>query len=283
MRRDGRGLKLPRVPSRTFLTSSGIVGVVCKQLACGVFAGERFMSISRSLLLLPFIALVLATSSALQAQVSGQRWSERIQSAHPIVLGRGATKLTSTLQDEEAESDSNQEEDSDADSDESAEAGGESLAPLQDQDLSISVRIVSTSIDSIGTGQLPDPTEYADAKDPRWLPDGISRGVSSKPVYWRPSLVFHHPLHWEDAMLERHGHQRWGHLQPLVSGAKFFGVIALQPYLHTLNRPWECQYALGNYRPGSCAPVVQDHLPWDKRAAAVQTLTTAGLFWAAPL
>lgn len=240
------------------------------------------MSISRSLLLLPFTALVFLASSALQAQVTGQRWSDKIQSAHPIVLGRGAPKLTSI---QESDDSAAEEEDDleDADSDKSTEAAQESLAPLQNEELSIAVRVVSVSIDSIGTGQLPEPARYADSSEAQWLPDGISRGVSSKPVYWRPSLVFHHPLHWEDAMLERHGHQRWGHLQPLVSGAKFFGVIALHPYLHTLNRPWECQYALGNYRPGSCAPVVKDHLPWDKRAAAVQTLATAGFFWAAPL
>jgi hypothetical protein len=280
---DGRGLKLPRVLRRTFLTSSGIVGVVCKQMACEVFAGERFMSISRSLLLLPFTALVLLTSSALQAQVPDQRWSDRIQSAHPIVLGRGVTKLTSAQQTGDSDSTDQKSSDQNGDSEASPMARQESLTPLQDQELTIEVRVVSISMDSIGTGQLPESARYADAREAQWLPDGISRGVSSKPVYWRPSLVFHHPLHWEDAMLERHGHQRWGHLQPLVSGAKFFGVIALHPYLHTLNRPWECQYALGNYRPGSCAPVVKDHLPWDKRAAAVQTLATAGFFWAAPM
>ncbi|MEM8735188.1 MAG: hypothetical protein AAGG44_13240, partial [Planctomycetota bacterium] len=177
-------------------------------------------------------------------------------------------------------------QDSDAnDAEESEENGasGESLAPLQDKELTIAVNVVNTSISDIGTGLLPDAESDSWDQGLQMLPDGAARGASYKCVHWRPSLVFHHPLHFEDAMLERHGHNRWGHLQPLASGAKFFGTIVLHPYLHTLNRPWECQYALGHYRPGTCAPVLKDHLPWDRRAAAVETLALAGFFWAAPL
>lgn len=177
-------------------------------------------------------------------------------------------------------------QESDAGSDEEIQdtnESGESLAPLQDKELTIEVNVVNTSLTDIGTGLLPDAESDSWDQGLQMLPDGSARGVTYKSVHWRPSLVFHHPLNFEDAMLERHGQDRWGHLQPLASGAKFFGSIVVAPYLHTLNRPWECQYALGHYRPGTCAPVLKDHLPWDRRAAAVETLSLAGFFWAAPL
>lgn len=158
-----------------------------------------------------------------------------------------------------------------------------SLAPLQRRELSSDVRAINTSSDDIGTSILPTPAALASWGDQVPLPDGVARGATFQCVHWRPSLICHHPLYFQDVMLERHGHDRFGYLQPFASGAKFFGTIFMAPYLKTLQHPGECQYALGYHRAGTCAPVLKSHIPWDKRAAAVETLSLAGFFWAAPL
>lgn len=159
----------------------------------------------------------------------------------------------------------------------------ESLAPLQNRPLTIQVSAVSTSEDDIGTDLVPTP-----APGERWstttaLPDGIARGAMFQCVHWAPSLICHHPLYFQEVMLERHGHDRFGYLQPVASGTRFVGTIFLLPYLKTLKHSCSCEYALGYHRAGSCAPCLKDHIPWDKRAAAVETLSVAGFFWAMPL
>ena len=187
-----------------------------------------------------------------------------------------------TSEDSEDETDSDGDSESDEES-ESTTDSGESLAPLQNRKLAITVRVVDTSIEGIGTGAIPEGAFRERRLDPIVLPDGMARGASAKCVHWRPSLIQHHPLIFEDAMLERHGHSRWGHFEPVASGGKFFAAIALHPYLNTLNRPWDCQYALGHYRPGTCAPTLKNSIPYDRRAATVQGLALGGLFWGAPL
>lgn len=164
---------------------------------------------------------------------------------------------------------------------ENEKAARAELTPLLTRDLSIQVRTVSTSAADLG-GLLPEP-EARVGTGPRALPDGAARGAPFKCVHWKPSAICHFPLYFEDAMLERHGHTRFVHLQPVVSGAKFFGTLPLIPYLTSLQPACEPTYALGHFRPGSCAPVLKSSIPWDKRAAAVETLSLAGFFWAIPL
>ncbi len=156
------------------------------------------------------------------------------------------------------------------------------LTPLDIRELSLDVKAVDISLDSIGTLEFPESAKKTSGETVV-LPDGYSKGASYKPVHWRASLIAHHPLIFEDAMLERHGHARWGCVQPFLSGTKFLGSIAFHPYLNTLSPPWECQYSLGQYRPGTCAPTLRDHLPWDRRAITAQTLAMGSFFWAAPL
>jgi hypothetical protein len=159
----------------------------------------------------------------------------------------------------------------------------ETLAPLERRALSPVIQAVNVSIEGLGTDITPEPELIDSWSSVVPLPTGVSRGAIFQCVQWRPSLIVHHPLYFQDVMLERHGHDRWGYLEPFASGAKFFGTIFLSPYLKTLQCPGECQYALGYHRAGSCAPVLKSHIPWDKRAAAVETLSAAGFFWAAPL
>ncbi len=153
-----------------------------------------------------------------------------------------------------------------------------SLAPLQNRALTIAVQVVDLSVADLGTRTVPDS-----AASQRTVESSYQRNAAFKCVHWHPSSICHFPLRFEDAMLERHGQVRYGCWQPLVSGVKFFGTIPLIPYLNTLHPRCEPVYALGNYRPGGCAPVLRDSVPWDRNAAVVEALSLAGYFWAAPL
>ncbi len=160
---------------------------------------------------------------------------------------------------------------------------GKGITPVQAFGLKMNVDRVNISTDKIGTGVLPDDTAAKRAPPSMGLLDGQSRGIVSQQVNWRPANICHFPLYFEDAMLERHGHVRWGHAQPLVSGTKFLTTIPLLPYLKTMHPPCELRYSLGHFRPGSCAPALKDHLPWDQRAATVEAVSLGAFFWAAPI
>ena len=71
---------------------------------------------------------------------------------------------------------------------------------------------------------------------------------------WKASGLCHKPLYFEEVQLERYGHTIGPVLQPAVSGAHFFLNIATLPYKMGISPPHECEYALGYYRPGNCAP-----------------------------
>jgi hypothetical protein len=161
------------------------------------------------------------------------------------------------------------------------------ITPRQSAELKLKVDRVDVSTRTIGRGILkgtvPEDTAAKRALPVTALLDGQSRGIVAKQVNWRPANISHFPLYFEDAMLERHGHVRWGCAQPLVSGAKFLTTIPLLPYISTLQPKCEPRYTLGHFRPGSCAPALKDHLPWDRRAAVVETVSLGAFFWAAPL
>ena len=188
---------------------------------------------------------------------------------------------------QEAEVDASQEDLDDLDSPETDDeeavtnAYGD-LNPDQSRPLSVNVGAVNITTIEIGTGVLPEGASRTEATS-RMLPTGLEREARFVCAHWQPSLVTHYPLYFEDAMLERHGHVRWGHLQSFASGVKFFSTLPMLPYLRTLRPKHDCIYQVGHYRAGSCAPVLKDHLPYDKHAAVVEGLSLAGFFWAMPL
>ena len=93
---------------------------------------------------------------------------------------------------------------------------------------------------------------------------------------WKASALCHKPLYFEDEALERYGHS-WGPcLDPLVSGAHFFCKLPVLPYCMGVTPPSECVYALGHYRPGSCAPYSIDPIPLSYRGAAFQAGAVVG-------
>lgn len=93
---------------------------------------------------------------------------------------------------------------------------------------------------------------------------------------WKATAACHKPLYFEERELERHGHTAGPLKQPFLSGATFLGKLLTVPYQAGINPPWECQYALGHYRPGSCAPWLVPPLPLSVRGALSQAGTVVG-------
>ncbi len=95
-------------------------------------------------------------------------------------------------------------------------------------------------------------------------------------IEWKASGLCHKPLYFEDVQLERYGHEVGPVLQPLISSAQFFGNMLILPYKMGIHPPGECQYALGYYRPGDCAPYMIQPFPFSLRGAAVQAAAVGG-------
>ncbi len=94
---------------------------------------------------------------------------------------------------------------------------------------------------------------------------------------WTASALCHKPLYFEQVALERYGHSAVPGVQPILSGAHFFGSFLVLPYKMGLNTPNECLYDLGYYRPGNCAPWLIPGFPMHPRAALFQTGAVFGL------
>ena len=99
---------------------------------------------------------------------------------------------------------------------------------------------------------------------------------------WKASGLCHKPLYFEDTALERYGHTAKPLLQPFLSGAHFFGSAVTLPYMMGMHPPGECRYALGYYRPGSCAPRLIPPVPLSPRGALMQTGAVLGLVYIIP-
>jgi hypothetical protein len=93
---------------------------------------------------------------------------------------------------------------------------------------------------------------------------------------WKASALCHKPLYFEDEQMERYGHS-WGPCcDPIVSGVHFFTRLPVLPYCMGVEPPCECVYALGHYRPGSCAPRYIEPVPISWRGALFQAGATVG-------
>jgi hypothetical protein len=98
-------------------------------------------------------------------------------------------------------------------------------------------------------------------------------------VTWYASNLCHKPLYFEHVQLERYGHSAGPIMGPVRATAHFFGCVLMFPYHTAINPPNECQYALGYYRPGNCAPWLVDPFPISLRGAARQGAVVAGGFY----
>jgi hypothetical protein len=138
---------------------------------------------------------------------------------------------------------------------------------------------ITTATDKIGNGRTPD--SFREELNANRVPLPESAGERGIPwnwsvAQWEASNNFSYPLYFEDRMLERHGHAKWGYLQPAASGVRFVGSMVALPYLTTVKAPCDCEYKLGHYRSGSCAPVMLQRPPWERCAAVVEALAIGG-------
>jgi hypothetical protein len=93
---------------------------------------------------------------------------------------------------------------------------------------------------------------------------------------WKASAMCHKPLYFEDEQLERYGHSFSPCFQPFISGAHFFCTLPVLPYCMGVEPPCECIYALGYYRPGSCAPYMINPVPISPRGALFEAGVVSG-------
>ncbi len=101
-----------------------------------------------------------------------------------------------------------------------------------------------------------------------WIPQSVT---------WHASSLCHKPLYFENRQLERYGHSRGPFMQPVQSTVHFFGSLFFLPYNTAINPPNECQYSLGFYRPGNCAPWLLDPIPFSREGIRRQALVATGL------
>lgn len=94
---------------------------------------------------------------------------------------------------------------------------------------------------------------------------------------WTASSLCHKPLYFENIQLERYGHSHAPYIQPVQSVAHFFVSLATLPYQTSIHPANECEYALGLYRPGDCAPWLKDPFPISLDGLRRQSLITTGL------
>jgi hypothetical protein len=91
---------------------------------------------------------------------------------------------------------------------------------------------------------------------------------------WNATCLCYQPLYFEEANLERYGYQCGDRccypceccIQPFASLAHFFGTVPLLPYCMMADCPGNCNYTLGNYRPGNCNPLRWQWPPFDPLA-----------------
>ncbi|MDX1945780.1 MAG: hypothetical protein SFU86_10320 [Pirellulaceae bacterium] len=106
-----------------------------------------------------------------------------------------------------------------------------------------------------------------------WIPATFAYTASS---------LCHKPLYFEQVQLERYGHTAGPIRQPLISGAHFFVSLMALPYNMAISPPHECEYALGYYRPGSCAPWMIPPVPLSVRGAVAETAFVVGGIYLIP-
>lgn len=97
-----------------------------------------------------------------------------------------------------------------------------------------------------------------------------SRDWTGITMMWKASALCHKPLYFEQVQLERYGHTTGPFSQPFFSGGHFVLNIATLPYKMGINPMNECQYALGYYRPGSCAPWLLSPIPLSLRGGLTE-------------
>lgn len=100
--------------------------------------------------------------------------------------------------------------------------------------------------------------------------------------YWSAANTFSNPRYFEDRMLERHGQECIACLQPLASGARFFGTVPMLPYLWTISNPCGREYSLGHYPAGQRVPIMMQRPPYVHSASVVEAGVAAAMIIGIP-
>lgn len=109
-----------------------------------------------------------------------------------------------------------------------------------------------------------------------------SRDWLCSTLQYHASALCHKPLYFEEVQLERYGHTAGPFRQPIISGAHFILNLAMLPYHMGINPPTECQYALGYYRPGNCAPWMIPPFPLSMEGAKWEVAAALGMIYLIP-
>ena len=148
---------------------------------------------------------------------------------------------------------------------------------------------VSRPLSSLGTsialpeGALPENMALACAANMGTVTDSrLEYGWSQFDFHWAATCLCHRPLYFEETNAERYGYSPSYFFQPVISAGRFFLTIPALPYKMAVDRPHDCIYTLGLYRPGSCVPRRWNHLPLDIAAATVEVGVIAGLILLIP-
>jgi hypothetical protein len=161
----------------------------------------------------------------------------------------------------------------------SAVPSNSSQQPTKDRIALPPLSTPNLSIANIGTGQTPEDWVSGRLPEPQVLPYGPDRQVEifSQGKAWVAPVFCHQPLYFEDTMLERHGHEKYPKLTPMLSGARFYTTAFFSPYLAVLRPPLKDISNAGHYRPGSAAPGIRERAPYDPAAMRLQLLTVGTL------
>jgi hypothetical protein len=133
----------------------------------------------------------------------------------------------------------------------------------------------------IGGEDGPLPADFSDhAALPAVVRDiDAVRGPGAPPtvLHWAASELRAQPAYFDHVPLERYGQSVCPIVQPLLSGARFFGTFPIIPYKIGIDRTHDRIYTLGYYRPGSPAPCIRQTLPVELDAALLESGSWIGL------
>jgi hypothetical protein len=110
----------------------------------------------------------------------------------------------------------------------------------------------------------------------------VARSPAPATFTWKAAALHHKPLYFEEVQLERYGHTAGPLLQPALSGLHFLKSTVTLPYQMGIHPPHECQYPLGYYRPGNCAPWLVPPLPVSVRGGAAEAGAVLGAIFVIP-
>jgi hypothetical protein len=142
------------------------------------------------------------------------------------------------------------------------------------------ITTATTGTSEIGNGSLPKSYTEAEERLEEALPEHTAQrdpGWYTSRLEFAAANTFSHPLYFEDVMLERHGHERFPALTPMISGARFLATVPMLPYLMTVRPACDFEYKMGHFRSGDCVYPYIQRPPYQRNAVIVEAAVISGL------